>query len=253
MRPTTISDIDVAILCGGEGKRLHSMVADRPKPLVHIEGRPFLEILVENLISRGFTRIILSVGYLREHIINHFSDSRFKGLKGRDFKIEFSKEESPLGTGGAVKKTLALIKSDHFLVLNGDSFLDVDFERFYKEHLKNDSLVSVVLVEMPDIRDYGSVAVSGNNRITSFNEKIQEKKRGLINAGIYLINKKEIFSHLPEEDVFSLEYDFFPRILNRHGFGFVNPGPFIDIGTPERYKEAQKLLPLLLRKKKADI
>ncbi|MEK7451425.1 MAG: nucleotidyltransferase family protein [Patescibacteria group bacterium] len=233
-----VSNIDVFILCGGKGERLRSSVSDRPKVLADINGKPFLEILVENLAAFGFKRIILGVGYLKEQIIGHFKDYN---LKNPDLKIEFSEENHPLGTGGAVKKIEPFIKSGHFIVMNGDAFFDLDFGKFHDYHLKNNSLVSIALTRIEDASDCGIVDLNDGGRITAFKEKIPVKKAGLINAGIYLMNK-EIFSHMPLKDVFSLEYDLFPQILEYSCYGFIGEGKFIDIGVPNRYEKAKKLL-----------
>lgn len=233
-----LGDIDVFILCGGEGKRLRPAVSDRPKALAEINGKPFLEILLENLVSRGFKRIIIGVGYLKEQVINHFKnyDAGNPGVK-----IEFSEEDSPLGTGGAVKKAAPLIKSEHFIVVNGDVFLPLDFGRFYSRHLDNDSLLTMALTEMGGVGDYGAVNLDKNARIVGFQEKTAEHEIGIVNAGAYLM-KREIFFHMPPENVFSLERDFFPKIFKIHSCGgFIFDGGFIDIGVPERYEKAKRM------------
>lgn len=236
MRQKTVSNIDVFILCGGEGKRLRSVVSDKPKAMADIGGRPFLERIIENLVSSGFGKIILGVGHLRDQIIGHFSVYR----SGVFSKIEFSEEEYPLGTGGAVKKAKELIKGDHFMVMNGDVFLSLDFGEFYSRHLENDSLLTMALADTDDVGDYGSVELDKDGRIVSFREKLLKKENGLINAGAYLM-KREIFSHMPERENFSLEQDLFPEILKtRRCCGFVG-ADFLDIGVPERYEAAKRL------------
>lgn len=231
-----LRSIDVFILCGGEGKRLRRAVSDRPKVLAEVNGKPFLEILIEHLVSYGFRRIILGVGYLKEQIINHFKDYKIGG----DSEIEFSEENYPLGTGGAVKKTRTLIRSDHFLAMNGDAFFDFDLRAFYDAHVKNNAMLSVALTEVEDVSDCGSVELK-DGRIIAFKEKVPEKKSGLVNAGIYLM-KKEIFNHMPPEDSFSLEYRLFPEIINSHYcHGFIGSEKFIDIGVPERYEKAKRM------------
>lgn len=236
MRQKTVSNIDVFILCGGEGKRLRSVVSDKPKALADIGGKPFLERMIENLVSSGFERIILGVGHLRDQIIDYFSDYR----SGVFPKIEFSKEEYPLGTGGAVKKAKELIKGDHFIVMNGDVFLSLDFGEFYFHHLESDSLLTMALAKTDDAGDYGAVELEKDGRIVSFKEKFLKKESGLANAGAYLM-KREIFSHMPERENFSLEQDLFPKILKtRRCRGFVG-ADFLDIGVPKRYEAAKRL------------
>lgn len=229
-KKTSLKNIDVFILCGGQGARLRPVISDKPKILADIGGRPFIEILLDSLASYGFRRIILGVGYLKEEIINYFQDNPRK-----DFKIEFSEEEKPLGTGGAVKKVKPLIKSDHFLVMNGDCLFSVDFEKFYQSHLGKKAMLSMVLANaVDDSSNYGRVMLASDNKIMSFNEK-----RNLISAGIYFI-RKDVFDFMSSEDSFSLEYDFFPKILDS-SYGFICDEGFIDIGTPERYQKANRL------------
>ena len=235
-RKSTFKNIDVFVLCGGRGTRLRSVISDKPKILADIGGKPFIEILLDNLALHGFRRIILGVGHLKEEIINYFQANPRK-----DLQIEFSSEEAPLGTGGAVKKAKPLIKSNHFLAMNGDCFSPVDFRRFYETHLARKTLLSMVLTKTPDVSDYGKVELDGSGKIINFNEKKISQKSALINAGIYLM-RKDIFDFLPKKNRFSLEYDFFPKIiLNNRCYGFMVESEYIDIGTPEKYLEAAKL------------
>jgi D-glycero-alpha-D-manno-heptose 1-phosphate guanylyltransferase len=124
--------------------------------------------------------------------------------------------------------------------MNGDCFSPVDFRRFYETHLARKILLSMVLTKVPDVSDYGKVELDGSGKIINFNEKkSSHQKSALINAGIYLM-RKDIFDFMPPKDSFSLEYDFFPKILG-FCYGFVSEGKFIDIGTPERYKKTVEL------------
>jgi D-glycero-alpha-D-manno-heptose 1-phosphate guanylyltransferase len=236
-RQINFENVDVLILCGGKGERLRPVVAGRPKVLALVGGRPFLEILIEYFLSHGFKRIILSVGYLKNHIIEYFE---VNGLPEEMLKIEFSEEEVPLGTGGAIKKARPLINSDHFLVANGDSHCPVDLLPFYENHLNEGALLSLVLSKMEEAGDYGSVEIDDKGRILSFKEKDKNDKNKLVSAGIYLM-RKDIFNSMPEADSFSLEHDFLPGILDKHCYGFVSEHQFIDIGTPERYEKAKEL------------
>lgn len=227
-----LEKIDVIILCGGQGIRLRPVVKDRPKVLVDIGGKVFLEVLIDYILQYGFKRIILSVGYLREQIIAHFDS--YNPI----CKIEFSEEETPLGTGGAVKRTQPLIESDTFLVMNGDSLCHTDLTKFYDFHIKHRAILSMVLVASQQVHDYGIVELDDSYRIKNFKEKVKRKGNGFINAGIYLM-KKDIFSFMPDNDTFSLEYDFFPKILDNNCYGFVCEGKLIDIGTPKRYERTK--------------
>ncbi len=229
-KETIFKNIDALILCGGQGTRLRPVISDKPKILADVGGKPFIEILLDNLASNGFRRIIFGVGHLKEKIIEYF-----QARPRKDFLIGFSKEETPLGTGGAVKKAKPLIKSEHFLVMNGDCLFSVDFEKFYQSHLAKKAVLSMVLGNAIDVySNCGRVILASDNKILSFNEK-----QNLISAGIYFM-RKDVFNFMPFEESFSLEYDFFPKIMD-YSYGFVSNEEFIDIGTPERYQKANRL------------
>ena len=230
-----LDEMDVVILCGGLGKRLRPVVFGQPKVLAKIGERTFMDILIDNLLMHGFKNIILSVGYLKEQIKNHYD-------KNLDYTIAFSEEEEPLGTGGALKKAKTLIRNNPFMVMNGDSICNVDFRSFFDFHVEKEALLSIVLVRSKTAQDYGSVILDDSQRIIDFNEKIAGRSRSenIINAGVYLM-EKDIFSYMPEQNRFSLEYELFPRIINNRCYGFVTESGFIDIGTPERYEKAKDM------------
>ena len=231
---TNLSEMDVVILCGGLGKRLRSVVSGEPKVIAKIGERAFLDILIDNLLMQGFKNIILCVGYLKERIKNYYD-------KNQDYTITFSEEEELLGTGGALKNAKTLIRSNPFMVLNGDSICNVDFRSFVDFHIEKEALLSIVLVRSNTAEDYGSVILDSSQRITNFNEKVAGGNRNIINAGVYLVDN-DIFSYMPEQSKFSLEYDLFPKIIeNNRCYGFLAEGEFIDIGTPERYEKAKDL------------
>ena len=235
---TNLKEIDVVILCGGLGKRLRPVVFGQPKVLAKIGEKTFLDILINNLLLYGFKNIVLSVGYLKEQIKNHFS---FSYDKNYDYTITFSEEEEPLGTGGALKKAKPLIRSNPFMVMNGDSICRVNFRSFIDFHIEKKALLSIVLAHSKRAEDYGSVTLDDSQGITGFDEKIAGKSENIINAGVYLM-EKDIFSYMPKLNRFSLEYGLFPKIINNRCCGFLTESEFIDIGTPERYKKAINLL-----------
>lgn len=228
-----IKDTDCLILCGGKGSRLKELTGNIPKPMIRIGKRVFLDILIGYLHSAGFKRFILGLGYGADYIREYYSKNKLAGIE-----IVFSKESRPLGTGGAVKKAGRLIKSEDFMVINGDSFSDFSLRGFFDFYKKKKAKVAILLKEMKDNKDYGFVAVNANSEVTLFNEKVQRKKNSYINSGVYLFNK-EIFSVMPKKPVFSLEYDFFPKIIGKGVYGYKGKSLFIDIGTPERYRKAK--------------
>lgn len=221
---------EVLVLCGGQGTRLRPVVRDRPKGLASISGRAFLDILVDELLSQGFRRIVLCTGYGAEQIERHFS--------GRvDAEFVFSAEPQPLGTGGALRHALSWVHADAFAVVNGDSFCRVDYAELFRLHARTGAAVSVVLTPATERTDVGFAKVGADGRIVSFNEK--QASSSLVNAGIYAFARRFI-ERQPASGAFSLERELLPQAI-RAGtcYGHVVPGPLIDIGTPERYSAAQ--------------
>ena len=227
--------VDVVILCGGLGSRLAGIVNDRPKPMAQMDGRPFLDILIDYFSGFGFRRFVLCAGHRSEVIQEHYSR--------RSDLLEFvvSNEPFPLGTAGAVKNAEVLLKSDSFLVANGDSFCPVDLAEFYDFHSAKRAPMSMVVVESEDIKGSGLVTVDGCQRIIGFEEKACRRRGRYVNAGIYLF-QREILSQIPAGMKYSLEYDLFPKLIAKGAFAFVTSGPLIDIGTPERYELAKDFL-----------
>lgn len=257
-----LCETDIVILCGGLGKRLRPVISEQPKVLAKIGNLTFLDILINNISSYGTKNIILCVGYLKDRIKERFDCCRANHCDNYNYRygehnIIFSEEESPLGTGGAIKNAKQLIKSDPFIVMNGDSICNIDFNGFLDFHTRKEAILSMILAKSTTTEDYGHVTLDKSQRITSFNEKMSNNDKyitntdlnkngltteSLINAGIYLM-QKEIFSYMPEQDNFSLENDLFPKIVNDKAtksrcYGLITNGKLLDIGTPERYKIA---------------
>lgn len=232
--PDNLKEIDVVILCGGLGSRLKPVVSDRPKVLAKIGDITFLDILLNSLAKYELKNIILCVGYLKEQIKAHFNSNK-------NYNIKFSEEDESLGTGGALKKVKPLIKSNPFIVMNGDSICNINFHDFYDFHVNKKASLSMALVRTKAAQDFGSVILDDSQRITSFKEKVASRDECLINAGIYLM-QKDIFSYMPDKNSFSLEYDLFPKVIEDRCFGFIVNSELIDIGTPERYENAINLI-----------
>lgn len=224
------------ILVGGKGSRLQSVISDRPKPMAMVAGRPFLEWLLMLLRSQGMGRIILCSGYMGEVIESHFGD-------GNDLqmKLTYSREYTPLGTGGAVRNALGQTISSSVLVLNGDSYCRVDVRRLIKEHLAARALASIWAVTVDDSSRYGSVEVDGRNAVSAFREKASAKQVGLINAGIYLF-ERSVLEAIPDRRSVSLETDVLPSLVGKGLHAVIGSTPFIDIGIPESYSDAGAFL-----------
>lgn len=229
-----LAEIDVLILCGGLGSRLRPIITECQKVLAPIGGKPFLEILVEDLVQQGFRRVIFCVGHLKEQIIERFSD---RG--GAEYL--FSQENVPLGTGGAIQNALLLIQSNPFLIVNGDSLCQVKFENVLQFHLDRSAAATLVLTAANGRDDGGTVLLDKACQIQSFAEKSAGHEReGFINAGIYLLRSDAVeWERLVAP--FSLEFNILPALVTeKRCFGFVVDSPLIDIGTPERYQKANK-------------
>ena len=227
-------NIDVVLLCGGLGKRIQSVVNDRPKPMAEIKGRPFLDILIDYAATFGFRRFILCIGYMGNFIKRHY-----QGKRG-SLEIIFSEEKELLGTAGAIKNAESLIGSSPFLVMNGDSFCPVDLHEFINFHITKQSELSLTLATIEGVSNYGMAELDESNRIVTFVEKGKEKN-GFISGGVYLFNHS-ILSLIPSAAVYSLEYNLFPALTNRRCYGYVTKKGFIDIGTPEGYENAKQSL-----------
>ncbi len=222
--------MEVIILAGGFGTRLRQVVPDLPKPMAPVAGRPFLDIVLTMLARKGFRRAILSLGYMADKIVSHFGD-HFAGME-----LIYEIEHTPLGTGGAVRLSLAHCKSDHVFVLNGDTYLDIeaaDIEKLWQTH----HAPIIVARELSDTTRYGRL-LAADGHILGFSEK-GTAGPGLINAGCYVF-PVGMLAGFQFGEAFSLEEDFLSKAVNTQRFDlFVTNGCFIDIGIPEDYARAQ--------------
>lgn len=232
---TKFKNTHVVILAGGLGTRLKSVIVDRPKVLAPIGGRTVLDYIIDDLLRCGFYKITLSVGYMKEKIHDHIEKKAFP----KSAVINFSEEENPLGTGGAIKRAMEGLSGELALILNGDTFFPIDYKRFIAQHKEHDAEISMCLRRVDDVRSSGVVFIDKKDRILSFKEKPDENNSGIINGGAYIFNKN-IFDKFDLPEVFSVEKDFFEKYIDRiKAYGFVFPDYFIDIGTPESYRRAQ--------------
>jgi NDP-sugar pyrophosphorylase family protein len=234
----SLKTLDSLILCGGLGTRLLAVVQDRPKGLAMISGRPFLDILVEDLLRQGLRRLILCVGHGADQIVAHF--------RGRtDAEFVFSIENEPLGTGGALRHALAHVRSDPVAVLNGDSFCPVSYGALLAFHEERKSQGTIVVTAPAGRRDVGAIALGADGRLLSFAEKSERphESEKWVNAGIYIL-RRTLIESIPQGKASSLERDVIPRAIAAGDayYGFRASGPLIDIGTPERYAAAQEQL-----------
>jgi len=232
---TSQKNTPAVLLVGGLGTRLRPILPSVPKPLARVGNIPFLELLVLQVRSYGIPRIVMCTGYLSDQIEREFGD----GHKW-DVAIDYSKESRPLGTAGAVKLAERHLQgADDFLVMNGDSFLELDFHQFLSFHREHGGLASVAVCQVPDASRYGTVQLDARHRIVAFNEKTGSHSPGVVNGGVYLFNRA-VLGRIPEGPA-SFEKDVFPGLLESGVRALEQHGMFIDIGTPEDYVRAQSL------------
>ncbi len=228
-------DMPAVLLVGGMGTRLQPILPSTPKPLARVGNMPFLELLVLQLRSQGIRRMVMCSGHLADHIEGEFGDGH-----RWDVVIHYSKESQPLGTAGAVKfAERHLQQVSDFLVMNGDSFLELDFRQFIRFHRDHGGLISMAVRRVPDATRYGTVQLDAHHRVTGFSEKKGAQVPGIVNGGVYLFNHATL-EHIPQGPA-SLEKDIFPHLLERGVYALEQHGMFIDIGTPEDYARAQTL------------
>lgn len=227
---------EAIVLAGGLGTRLRSVVSDLPKAMAPIAGQPFLAYLLQFLESQGIARVVLAVGYRNESIRGSFG-ARYQGLE-----LVYSVEEEPLGTGGALLRALPHIDGAYSFVLNGDTFLRLNYQAMAaKLERQPDTQLVVALRQVADASRYGA-AVVARGRIEGFTAR-GTRGPGLINAGCYLVSR-DIFERYPMPSKFSWEADFLEaRAREILPMAFECDVPFIDIGIPEALQEAQTLIP----------
>lgn len=226
------------ILAGGLGTRLRSVVPDLPKPLAPIGDRPFLYFVINHIKKYGVQDIIISTGYRSKDIMDVCKDGSEFGVK-----IEYANEDLPLGTGGAIRHALPYVKDEIVLVLNGDTFFDIDIRTLERYHRKWNSRVTIAL-KYPSTRNrYGLVQIDQKYQVTAFRERQgPEEIEGYINGGIYLINR-DMIKDIPQGNC-SLEKDLLPNWVGEGIiYGLPFGGRFIDIGIPEDYWIASEQLP----------
>lgn len=227
----SLKDTTAVILAGGLGTRLREVVADRPKVLAEVNGRPFLASLLDRLVDAGIRRVVLCTGYMAELVSDTFGDE-YRGVA-----LLYSIEQTALGTGGALRLALPLITSDPALIMNGDSFCDADLPLFACQHHSADAKASLVLTEVEDVTRYGSVDVDLSGTVLSFREKGRQSGKGLINAGIYMMDR-QVIETIQSGSAVSLEREVFPQLTGKGLYAFPQKGRFIDIGTPSDYHAA---------------
>ncbi|OGZ71088.1 MAG: hypothetical protein A2904_00020 [Candidatus Staskawiczbacteria bacterium RIFCSPLOWO2_01_FULL_33_9] len=227
--------MQVVILAGGLGTRLRPLTHTVPKPMVLIKGKPFLEYQLEMLKKNGFEDFILCTGYLGEKIEEYFGNGKKIGIH-----IKYSKENEPLGTGGALKKAENFLE-DEFIVVYGDSFLDMDYNAAITYKNKSKKLgTTVVFRNNPKIVK-SNIEISQTCEVLNYDKK-NEGRSNYVEAGVHIF-QKEVLSFVPENSVFSLEEELLPILIKKRELNaYITDKRFYDIGTFERLNIFHKVL-----------
>jgi len=223
--------MDAVILAGGKGTRLASIIQDVPKVMAPVNGRPFLEYVLDHLARFDVERVVLATGFMSEAVSAHFGSS-YKGME-----LLYSVETNPLGTGGALKKAAAFCRGDNFFALNGDTLFEVDLADMLTFHLIHTCALTLAVKPMSNFERYGSVVID-SGRVKAFREK-KHTDYGFVNGGVYIIKRELIYSTARE--VFSFEKEMLESAAFPVG-AFISDTYFIDIGVPEDYEKANEQL-----------
>lgn len=233
-----ITGLDAVILAGGLGTRLRPVINGLPKCLASVADTPFLTYKILQLKAAGVRRVVLCVGYLSEHIQDYFQQHPIPGVE-----LAYAFEEALLGTAGAFKNAEAAIESEHFIALNGDCYLDIDYRAFVNHHFSAGAVASLALVPVADPSRYGLVHFDEKKAIQAFLEKQDASPAQAgphyINAGTYCLHRS-VLQRIPPGEACSIERDIFPGLIGQGFQAYPMDGYFIDIGTPESYAQIEQ-------------
>jgi len=229
----------VLILAGGLATRLYPLTFGRPKSMVPVANKPFLERVLGWLKRYQLTDITLALNYSPDRIMHHLHDGSAFGVK-----LRYLIEDSPLGSGGAIKNAAQLLGNEPFLVLNGDILTAINLKEMIDFHRQNNSQITISLAQVEDPSHYGVVAMEANGRLNKFVEKppAGEAPSNYINSGVWIFEPSVLSEMPPAGAPFSIEREFWPNFLQegKPMFGFASDSYWIDIGTIERYKQAHR-------------
>jgi D-glycero-alpha-D-manno-heptose 1-phosphate guanylyltransferase len=225
--------MEAIVLAGGLGTRLRGVVDDVPKPMAPVQGRPFLALVLDQLVAAGFTTAIFAAGYRHEAIRGYFGED-YRGLA-----LRYSVEREPLGTGGAIRLACEQAGASDIFVLNGDTYLELDFRAMMNAHVHAGSHLAMAICHVSDVARYGALEVDDGS-VQRFLEKGRSGP-GWINAGTYILGPG-LRARLRPQSAFSFEQDLLaPEVASIRPLAFRSSGLFIDIGVPEDYARVQEL------------
>jgi mannose-1-phosphate guanylyltransferase/phosphomannomutase len=222
-------------MAGGEGTRLRPLTSNQPKPMVPIVGKPCMEHILELLREHGFNDVVVTVAFLPQAIRSYFGDGSSLGLN-----IEYSVEESPLGTAGSVRLASDRL-DDTFLVISGDALCDIDLNKIVAFHEEKSAAVTIGLKAVENPLEFGIVVTDESGRVERFLEKPSwgQVFSDTINTGIYVL-EPEVLRHIPTDRPFDFSKELFPLLLEmgRPIYGYVCEGYWQDIGNLDQYRQA---------------
>jgi len=233
-------NVDVVILAGGKGTRVEAITNDAlSKVMLPVNAHPFLAYVIRLYAQKGFRHVVLATGHCAEGIQDYFGNGEAYGVE-----ISYSSEKESLGTGGALRLALSLAQTDNVLVINGDTFFDVDVEAFLSQHIGSHDVVTVALINQGGSSRFGVVRVDANNAIQEFLEK--SPSFGLVSGGVYVVDRGKMISIIDtqfRQRPLSLENDVWPYLVSQNAVrGMEFHGTFLDMGTPESYAAAAAAL-----------
>jgi NDP-sugar pyrophosphorylase family protein len=200
--------------------------------MAKINGRPFLFYLLDQIDQAGIKRVVVCTGYMA------FQIEERVGHAHKRLRVDYSREETPLGTAGALKLAGKNVDTEYCLVMNGDSYAEFDLVSLLTTHKKSSARITMVYKEIEDSTRYGTIRMVDNQTIIAFTEKGMVTGPALINTGVYMVNTS-VLQETSDTTPCSLEYDFFPSMIGKGIHGHETKGNFIDIGTPESYEQAK--------------
>jgi mannose-1-phosphate guanylyltransferase / phosphomannomutase len=227
--------VKAVVMAGGEGTRLRPLTSNQPKPMVPVVGKPCMEHIVELLRTHGFEDVVVTVAFLPQAIRSYFGDGESMGMR-----IEYSVEESPLGTAGSVRLAAGKL-DDTFLVISGDALCDIDLTRLIEFHKEREASVTIGLKSVENPLEFGIVVTDSEGRVERFLEKPSwgQVFSDTINTGIYVL-EPEVLNHVPTDRPYDFSKELFPLLLEmgRPIYGLPLEGYWQDIGDLDQYRQA---------------
>lgn len=226
-----LRDTDAVVLVGGQGTRLRPLTLTTPKPMLPTAGVPFLAHLLSRIRAAGMTHVVLGTSYRAETFRDYFGDGARFGLE-----IDYVVEDSPLGTGGAIRHVADHLRGSTAMIFNGDILSGVDLRALHAAHRAAAAAVTLHLVRVPDPHRFGSVPTDASGRVTAFVEKSDDPPTDQINAGCYVF-ERSVIQAIPAGRVVSVERETFPGLLaaGAHLHGYVDATYWLDLGTPSAF------------------